>query len=380
MNTVLILGGAGFIGKNLTNLLIKNGIRVRILDILAPQIHGHILQNMDWINHPLVDFIRGSICDVRTLKDSLQGISHVIHLAAETGTGQSMYEVAQYNEVNSQGTAVLMDLIVNDRDLDVRHLLLASSRSVYGEGAYSCNCCDSQLGRIFPPGRSIRQLEAGIWEPACESCGGDLSPIPTKEDDLVCPASIYAATKFAQEELVRIGCKAKGINYSILRLQNVYGEGQSLENPYTGILSIFSTRIRRGLHLPVFEDGQETRDFVHVEDVVKVMYECLKVKKPLDTIINVGSGKGTSILEVARMMTDIFEAQVDLKVTSEFRVGDIRHNIADISKLKELLDFDPVVDLSSGLERFSTWVKTQPLPIDRSEQANKQLLSRNLMK
>lgn len=379
MKIVLILGGAGFIGKNLTILLLSKGIKVRILDTLAPQIHGDAPQNIDWLDHPLVEFFRGSILNRELLKVCLQDVSHIVHLAAETGTGQSMYEIARYNEINSQGTAILMDLLINEKDLTIQQVVLASSRSVYGEGAYTFADCDDKFTRVIPKGRSIERLESQLWDPICPISKKALTPIPTREDDPVNPASIYAATKLAQEELVKISCSAKDIGYSILRFQNVYGEGQSLENPYTGILSIFSTRIRRGMDLPIFEDGNETRDFVHVDDIANAVFACLNSNNKLDTVINVGSGKGTSILAVAEMMVDIFDRQVALRITSEFRLGDIRHNIADISKLRNLLSCNPTVDLASGLKGFIDWVKTQPLPEDRSELANKQLLSRNLM-
>jgi dTDP-L-rhamnose 4-epimerase len=380
MKKILILGGAGFIGKNLTKLLLKDNHKIRILDILAPQIHGEIPNDLDWLKSPNIDFVRGSICDKVVLKNSLLGISHVVHLAAETGTGQSMYEVAKYNEINSQGTALLMDLIINDNDLEVQKIVLASSRSVYGEGAYECINCTIPSGRVFPNGRPLNQLEQHSWEPKCNTCQRDLKPIPTREDDLINPASIYAATKFSQEELVRIGCSATGTDYVILRLQNVYGEGQSLENPYTGILSIFSTRIRSNLNLSIFEDGQETRDFIHVEDVVKSISACLNYQDKLETVINVGSGIGTSVLKIANMLVHIFAKPINLNVTSEFRIGDIRHNIADISKLDNVLAYKPTIDLATGLERFVSWVKTEPIPDDKSEIAKAELLTRNLMK
>ncbi|MDC1292410.1 NAD-dependent epimerase/dehydratase family protein [Amylibacter sp.] len=380
MKNILILGGAGFIGKNLTKSILKDNCNVRILDILAPQIHGNVPNEMDWLNNPRIDFVRGSICDKKILKNSLLGISHVVHLASETGTGQSMYEVERYNEINSQGTALLMDLIINDKDLDVKRIVLASSRSVYGEGAYECNECHTPSGRLFPNVRTLSQLEDHSWEPICNNCKKDLISIPTRENDPIKPASIYAATKFAQEELVRIGCNATGTDYAILRLQNVYGEGQSLQNPYTGILSIFSTRIRQGLDLPIFEDGQETRDFIHVEDVVKSISACLYSAEKLETIINVGSGIGTSVLKIASMLVEIFAKPINLNVTAEYRIGDIRHNIADISKLNNILSCNPTVDLATGLERFVSWVKTEPLPDDKSEIANAELLARNLMK
>ena len=186
-----------------------------------------------------------------------------------------MYEMMRYNEVNSQGTAVLLDILANRRDLPVKRIVLSSSRSVYGEGAYMCAACGSGAGRVFPRARPAGQLAEHRWEPLCPYCGNALIAVPTCEDDPVRPASIYAATKYAQEDLVRVACEALDIGYAILRLQNVYGEGQSLKNPYTGILSIFSTRIRRGLDLPIFEDGLESRDFVHVDDVALAMHACL---------------------------------------------------------------------------------------------------------
>jgi dTDP-L-rhamnose 4-epimerase len=380
MKKILILGGAGFIGKNLVNILLKKGIPIRILDTLSPQIHNNIPEDLSWLKHPLIEFVRGSICNRENLKTSLLGVSHIVHLAAETGTGQSMYEVARYNEINSQGTALLMDIIINDKNLEIKQIVLGSSRAVYGEGAYRCNNCSESSNRVYPNGRIVDQLEDHFWEPICQFCGSNLTPVPTLEDDPISPASIYAATKYAQEDLVRIGCNAVGIDYAILRLQNVYGEGQSLQNPYTGILSIFSTRIRLGLNIPIFEDGQETRDFVHVDDVSNAIFICLESKHKIETVINIGSGIGTSILDTANMLVNIFDKDIDLVITSEFRIGDIRHNFADISKLNEILGYKPHIDLSSGLTRFVSWVKTQPIPEDKLKIANNELLSRNLMK
>jgi dTDP-L-rhamnose 4-epimerase len=379
MSKVLITGGAGFIGKHLAQHLLADSYSLRILDSLSPQIHGNVPQDLDWLSGKNIEFVRGSVTDHRTLEAAIEGVEHVVHLAAETGTGQSMYEVARYNKVNSQGTAVLLDVLANRRDLGVRRVVLTSSRSIYGEGAYICLACGDDVGRLFPGARPNAQLAAHLWDPLCSHCGGTLSATPTREDDPVRPASIYAATKYAQEDLVRVACEALNIGYAVLRLQNVYGEGQSLKNPYTGILSIFSTRIRRGLDLPIFEDGMESRDFVHVDDVARAIKACLAIESPLNRVVNVGSGVGTSVMEIARQLVASLEGGVPLRVTSEYRLGDIRHNVADVTRLCELLPGGARIGLVDGLNRFAAWVKTQPLPKDQLERANSELRERNLM-
>lgn len=376
---ILITGGAGFIGSHLTSQLLSSGFQIRILDPLTPQIHGNVPRNLDWLNGENIEFVRGSVCDRSTVEVALEGVVHVVHLAAETGTGQSMYEIARYNEVNTLGTAVLLDVLANRRDLGVRRVVLASSRSIYGEGAYTCAACGNALGRFFPGARPAAQLAAHRWDPICPRCCGTLHAVPTREDDPVRPASIYAASKYAQEELVRVACEALDIGYAILRLQNVYGEGQSLKNPYTGILSIFSTRIRRGLDLPIFEDGMESRDFVHVDDVSRAMHACLVSDSPINLVINVGSGIGTSVKNVASQLAASFGCAVSLNITSEYRIGDIRHNVADVNRLCELMLGGARIGLAEGLDRFASWVETQPLPEDQLERANFELRKRNLM-
>jgi dTDP-L-rhamnose 4-epimerase len=379
MSKVLITGGAGFIGTHLARHLPADSHSLRILDPLAPQIHGNVPHDLDWLSGDNIEFVRGSVTDRRSVEVALEGVEHVVHLAAETGTGQSMYEIARYNEVNSQGTAVLLDVLANRRDLSVRRIVLASSRSIYGEGAYTCPVCGDALGRLFPGARPASQLAAHRWDPLCPHCGGALSAVPTREDDPVYPASIYAATKYAQEDLVRVACEALGIGYAVLRLQNVYGEGQSLKNPYTGILSIFSTRIRRGLDLPIFEDGMESRDFVHVDDVARAIQACLFSESPINRVVNVGSGVGTSVIDLARQLVASLDGSVPLRVTSEYRIGDIRHNVADVTRLCELLPGGARIGLVEGLNRFASWVKAQPLPQDQLERANSELRERNLM-
>lgn len=379
MSVVLITGGAGFIGSHLARALLASGHQVRILDPLAPQIHGVLPSGLDWLLGEGVNFLRGSVTDEKQVRAALAGAEVVVHLAAETGTGQSMYEISRYNEVNVGGTAVLLDVLANDPDRRVKRVVLASSRSIYGEGTYVCPACSPEV-RVHPDSRPAAQLAAHRWEHACRSCGSALAPVPTREDAPSKPVSIYAATKHAQEELVRIACSSLGIDHAILRLQNVYGEGQSLNNPYTGILSIFSTRVRRGDALPIFEDGLETRDFVHVEDVANAFVQAVQAPGAVGQAINVGTGVKTTVLEIAGQLCDSFDAPRHLVTTSEYRLGDIRNNFADVGRLASVLGCQARIGLAEGLDRFAAWVRQQPLPPDRLQQANAELKARNLMR
>jgi dTDP-L-rhamnose 4-epimerase len=374
MKHVLITGGAGFIGRHLTRLSLAAGHRVTILDNLSPQIHG---SDAHFESPETVRFHRGDVTVREDVESVLPGIDTIVHLAAETGTGQSMYEIDHYYRVNVQGTALLLDILAN-RAHGVSNLVLASSRSVYGEGAYLCRSCDPAGRRCFPAPRSARQLAAHEWTPACPGCGGPLESTATREDDWLAPASIYAATKLGQEQLVTVACAALGIPHSILRFQNVFGEGQSLSNPYTGLLSIFSTRIRLGLPLPIFEDGEETRDFIHVEDVARAVLTC--IDQPHEGVtLNVGSGAPVSVMAVAQLLCSIMQSPIEPHVTGQYRVGDIRHNFADISNLERVTGFRPEIGLRAGLERFCGWVATQPVPPDLLDRANEELKARNLL-
>ncbi len=375
-DTILVTGGLGFIGSHLIRGLRKDGYSLRVIDNLSPQIHGHIPSvDPHLVNTPDIEVIRADIRTPKVLGEVLQGVDYLVHLAAETGTAQSMYEVARYNAINSQGTAELMDWLVNVKH-SIKKVILASSRSIYGEGAYRCDLC----GMVVPDSRSAEALAGRHWEPNCPTCKGPIHLIATPEHSRPQPASIYAATKLAQEDLVRIACGSSGIPYGILRFQNVYGEGQSLKNPYTGILSIFSTRVRRGMNLPIFEDGLESRDFVHVQDVVKAISLCLKSDTVAGQVFNVGSGVPTSVLEMAEMLIQVFKGSSITEITGQYRVGDIRHCYADISGLRAATGFEPSVSLESGLAAFGKWVTSQPLPEDGLDQANRILIEKGLMK
>jgi dTDP-L-rhamnose 4-epimerase len=374
----LVTGGAGFIGSHLIPELLRGGFEVRVFDSLAPQVHGALPQGLDWLSDGTVEFIRGSITCPDDVQRALDRVGAVVHLAAETGTGQSMYQIARYNEVNCQGMANLLDVLANNKKHRVERIVLASSRSIYGEGAYICEWCAPGT-RVYPNSRSADALATHHWDPVCVHCGGGLTAVPTREDDPARPASIYAATKFAQEDLVRVACSSLGIGYAIMRLQNVYGERQSLNNPYTGIVSIFSTRIRRGLHLPIFEDGLETRDFVHVEDVANAFVAALRCETAINSAVNVGRGVKTTVAAIAEQLSIAFGATPNLVVTGQYRLGDIRHNCADVGLLDQLLGCVPRIDLATGLGRFAAWVATQPLPEDRLEAANAELRARKMM-
>jgi dTDP-L-rhamnose 4-epimerase len=339
MAHILITGGAGFIGTHLTRLALSDRHRVRILDNLSRQIHG---DGASFVPAPGSEFVYGDVNDRSDLERALAGVDTVVHLAAETGTGQSMYEIERYYRVNVQGTALLFDILTNSEH-SVRSFILASSRSVYGEGAYVCRNCDAAGARRFPSARTATQLAAHQWTSPCPVCDGPIDPTATREDDPVAPASIYAATKLAQEELVRVACSSLGILYTILRFQNVFGEGQSLSNPYTGILHCIETPTQEGVTL------------------------------------NVGSGTPASIMSIAQLLRRSMNSDIEPHVTGQYRVGDIRHNFADISRLESVIGFKPNIPLEAGLKRFAQWVATQPLAQDLLDKANAELKARKLM-
>jgi dTDP-L-rhamnose 4-epimerase len=372
---ILVTGGAGFIGSWLVAALLREGHGVTVIDNLSPQIHGALPRpDVEWLQGASdVEFIRADVRDVAAMDGALAGVDAVVHLAAETGTGQSMYRIAHYYDINQQSTALLLEAIAN-RHKHVKRVVLASSRSVYGEGAY-------RLGDelVVPGTRDPRRLTAKQFEPVGPK-GEALSLIATPEDATPRPASVYAATKLANETLGRIFAEAYGTTVVALRFQNVYGERQSLRNPYTGILSIFSNRMRQNLPINIFEDGLESRDFVHVSDVTRAVSLALATDLPPFTIANVGAGVATPVLEVATLLRDLLGSSSQLQVTGDFRAGDIRHCYADLAHAQKLLGFAPAVTLASGLQAFCDWVSTQAVLEDRSEQAQQELARAGLGK
>lgn len=374
---ILITGGAGFIGSRLANNLIESGHRVIVLDNLSPQIHGDdpesspLFRSLD----KQVEFIRGSVTHRADLMRALAGVDTVVHLAAETGTGQSMYAIQHYSDVNIGGTALLLDVIANER-LPIRKIVVASSRAVYGEGKYSC----AAHGNVYPDSRVADRMEKGNFSVHCPHCGATAEMIPTDEETPVRPSSVYGITKLTQEQMVLTVGKSLGISAIAFRYQNVYGPGQSLSNPYTGILSIFSTRIRNGSGINIFEDGKESRDFVFIDDVVQATAKAVEYEQPLVDVFNVGSGVATDVLTIANTLQTLLGATVPTQVTGQFRLGDIRHNVADLAKVREVLGFEPCVSIEEGLRQFVAWVKGEQVHTDRYEESLKELKAKGLFK
>lgn len=374
---ILITGGAGFIGTRLVNSLIGSGHNVRVLDNLSPQIHGEIPESSPLFLslHRDVQFIRGSVTNRNDLIAALQGIDTVVHLAAETGTGQSMYAIQHYSDVNIGGTALLLDLIANE-PFPVKKIVVASSRAVYGEGKYSC----SHHGIVFPSARSGSAMEQGDFSVHCPICGFPVQVVATDEDSPVCPGSLYGVTKLTQEQMVLTVGKALGISAIAFRYQNVYGPGQSLSNPYTGILSIFSTRIRNHSSINIFEDGKESRDFVYIDDVISITARAVEYDQPIVDVFNVGTGVATDVLNIANTLQKLLGIKVPTEVSGKFRVGDIRHNYADLTKVKKVFGFEPTMQIESGLDKFVDWVKSEQVQVDRYEQSLDELKLKGLFK
>ena len=377
MENILISGGAGFIGSNLALKLVSLGHNVRVLDNLSPQIHTNSKENSQLYQSikGKVTFING---DVRNRKDWQKAIANstvIVHLAAETGTGQSMYQIEKYVQVNCGGTAIMLDVLANEKHT-VKKVVVASSRAIYGEGKYLCE----SHGEVYPDEREDTQMSSGQFEPLCSICKQPLCMLATDEYSKIHPSSIYGITKSDQEQMILVACKSLGISAIALRYQNVYGPGQSLSNPYTGILSIFSTRILNNNPINIFEDGKESRDFVFIDDVVNATVLAIQDNKLKSCSLNVGSGVSTTVQTVADSLKKLYQSDVDIKVSGNYRLGDIRHNKADISKIKKLLGFSPKVSFEDGLKQFVDWVKNQEVNSDNYEQSINEMKDKGLMK
>jgi dTDP-L-rhamnose 4-epimerase len=375
MKRILITGGAGFIGSHLCEQLHRKGYAVTILDNLSPQIHsawqGSFLYNKIKNN---CTFFEGDVCQRKDWLKALEKADAVVHLAAETGTGQSMYEVERYYNVNVQGTAVLLDILVNEPH-SIKKLVIASSRAIYGEGKYATE----EGNVVYPTGRNAEDMKKGVFDLLDTVTGKPLTLLPTDEDSMLHPASIYGLTKLAQEQMIMLMGRQLGIPAVALRFQNVYGPGQSLINPYTGLLAVFSNRIRNGNALDIYEDGLESRDFIYISDVVKSILLSLESVHADNEVFNVGSGIATPILKVAELMNSYFRAPVELRITGRFRVGDIRHNMADISRISRKLGYKPEVPFEQGLQQFVEWVLKQDLIADKYDQSIKEIKDKGLM-
>lgn len=366
---VLITGGAGFIGSHTADELLRNGYIVRILDNLSPQVHGPGRQRPDYLD-PEAELMVGDVRDRAAVKKALRGIDAVIHLASMVGVGQSMYELESYTSVNSLGTAVLLQHLI---ERPVERLVVASSMSIYGEGLYK----DSNGWTGMVQDRGIEQLRAGDWElrgPA----GERLRPAPTPESKVPSLASIYALSKYHQEKMCLIFGKAYNIPVIALRFFNCFGTRQALSNPYTGVLAIFASRILNGNAPFIFEDGLQKRDFVSVYDAARACRMAIEATGPEGAAVNIGSGKCYTVLSIAERMIKLL-GRNGLRpiITKKYRVGDIRHCFADIGFARKFLKYEPRVNIDSGLQELAAWLEKQT-PEDRVMAAAAELAARRL--
>jgi dTDP-L-rhamnose 4-epimerase len=354
--------------------LLELGHAVTVLDNFSPQIHaGKMELALDL--QPHVRLFVGDVADPSQLAPALDRAECVVHLAAETGTGQSMYEVSRYERTNLAGTALIYELLTKSQARKVERIVVASSRSIYGEGAYRCE----EHGLVYPLPRSSAEKRAGHFDLLCPVCGGACEMVPTPETAPLQPTSFYGLTKQVQEQTVLLFGKVLGIPSFALRYQNVYGPGQSLHNPYTGILAIFSNLARTGQLIQVFEDGQESRDFVYVEDVMRATAACLSPNAAGCEAVNVGSNDKASVLTVANEINSFFGNQSEIKITGAFREGDIRHGMADLTKARALLGYEPRWSFPEGLRRFLSWAMENELPENRYEQSLAEMKQRGLL-
>jgi dTDP-L-rhamnose 4-epimerase len=368
---ILVTGGAGFIGSHLVDALIQRGHQVRVLDALVPQVHTN---GAPAFLDPKAELLRGDICDRKLIQKALDDVSVVFHQAAEVGVGQSMYEMERYVRANTLGTSILLEEIVARRN-QIKKVVVASSMSVYGEGAYVCAKCGPQSPKL----RSSEQLAKHAWDLQCASCGARLKPAPTSEEKPIYPTSVYAISKQDQEQLCLVVGRSYGVPTVALRYFNVYGDRQALSNPYTGICAIFSSRLLNDQAPIVFEDGEQTRDFVHVSDIVHANLLAMDTERGNYETMNIGTGVATSVNQVAKMLSEGLGKNIPAQIVGKFREGDIRHCVADVSKANRLLGYKPAVTLQKGIPELLAWVRRQSAT-DRTSKATKELEDRDLVR
>lgn len=377
MERILITGGAGFIGSHLARHLRANGYKVTILDSLSDQIHGEspfesaVYKELK----EQTEFIVGNVTNKNDWIKALVNQDAVIHLAAETGTGQSMYEIEKYVTNNITATSILWDILANTKH-GIKKIVIASSRAIYGEGKYWCK----EHKEVYPLARKDKDMLGGDFNVKCPFCNSNVDLLATTEDSKIHPTSIYGFTKQAQEEMSLIAGKSLQIPVTALRYQNVYGPGQSLANPYTGILSIFSTRIKNGNDILIFEDGKESRDFVYIDDVVTATTLSLESEASNFESFNVGTGVRTDVLTVAKTLAKLYTAKSDIKISGNYRLGDIRDNYADISKIKKILGYSAKWNFNDGITKFVNWVNEQNIQNDKYDLSIAEMKRKGLFK
>jgi dTDP-L-rhamnose 4-epimerase len=364
---ILITGGAGFIGSHLADELLRHGHQVRALDVLSPQVHGSVTRPK--YLHADVELINGDVRDRDAVRRALDGVDAVYHLAAAVGVGQSMYEIAEYTSVNNLGTAVLLEALMVR---PVRKLVVASSMSIYGEGLY--RTVGGEL--VEATERPIQQLRAGAWE-LQDDQGRPLTPVPTPEDKTPVLSSVYALSKFDQERLCLMIGRAYNIPTVALRFFNVFGTRQALSNPYTGVLAIFASRLLNGNRPLIFEDGLQQRDFVSVYDVVQACRLALEAEAAAGQAFNVGSGHAYTVRQVAELLGRVLDKAIEPEICGKYRVGDIRHCVADITRAHRMLGYTPRVTLEEGIVELAEWLQGQ-VADDRFAAASAELTARGL--
>ena len=364
----LVTGGAGFIGSHLVRALADSGQDVVVLDSLEAQVHQGETPQLP----PGVELIVGNVGDVELADRALAGVDRVVHLAAAVGVGQSMYEIARYTELNTMATARFLERVVAQRPMPVR-MVVASSMSIYGEGEYVC----PQHGRVAPPPRPEEQLLARQWELTCAKCGETLQPVGTSETKPLIPTSIYAINKRDHEEMGLVTGAAYGIPTVALRFFNVYGPGQALSNPYTGVAAIFASRLMNDMPPLIFEDGEQSRDFIHVSDIVSGITSALTSDEAAGHAINLGTGRSTNVTEIAETLARGLGRDIEPEWPLQYRSGDIRHCYADTTLARAALGFEARTSLEAGMENLLEWLEGQEAT-DRVEAAARELAARGL--
>jgi dTDP-L-rhamnose 4-epimerase len=365
----LVTGGAGFIGSHLVDALLRDGHDVRVLDSLDPQVHDGVPAYLS----REAELVRADVRDRETVRKCLVGADLLVHLAAAVGVGQSMYEIERYTSMNTLGGAVVLEEAVAARDRLVK-MVVASSMSIYGEGLYRC-VREERL--LSPAPRSEEQLRARQWEPLCPTCGEPLEPVPTTESTPITPESIYAIGKRDHEEMFLVAGRAYSIPATALRFFNVYGPRQSLSNPYTGVAAIFSSRLMGGNAPVIFEDGGQSRDFIHVSDIAAAIVASLRPGAADGQAVNVGTGRSVSVREVADVLSRQLGVDAEPEIRNQFRAGDIRHCFASIDRAKELLGFEPAMSFEDGMRDLISWLSGASAT-DRVNEATEALESRGL--